>query len=228
MIVTEIDPINALQAAMEGYQVTTLDEVVGTADIFVTATGNTDIITADDMAQMKHNAIVCNIGHFDNEIDMAGLARSGATKMEIKPQVDLWTFPDGHSIIVLAEGRLREPRLRHRPPELRDELLVLQPGAGPDGAVHEDRRLPVGVYVLPKQLDEKVARAHLDALGREAHPADRRAGRVPGRRPRRPLQGRALPLLTSGSVVGRRPHAGTCDVQLRATVAPDRLTTPLR
>ena len=106
VIVTEIDPINALQAAMEGYQVTTLEDVVGSVDIFVSATGNTAIVTADDMAKMKHNAIVCNIGHFDNEIDMAGLARSGAERMEIKPQVDLWTFPDGHSIIVLAEGRL--------------------------------------------------------------------------------------------------------------------------
>ena len=107
VIVTEIDPINALQAAMEGYQVTTLDEVVGTVDIFVTATGNPDIITVDHMAQMKHNAIVCNIGHFDNEIDMAGLARyPGIEKLEIKPQVDLWTFPDGHGVIVLAEGRL--------------------------------------------------------------------------------------------------------------------------
>ena len=107
VIVTEIDPINALQAAMEGYQVTTLEDVVATVDIFVTATGNTDIITVDDMAQMKHNAIVCNIGHFDNEIDMAGLARyPGIEKLTIKPQVDLWTFPDGHGILVLAEGRL--------------------------------------------------------------------------------------------------------------------------
>src|SRR5207344_1876159 len=99
VIVTEIDPINALQAAMEGYQVATLEDVIGTIDIFVTATGNKDIITVDDMARMKHNAIVCNIGHFDNEIDMAGLARyPGIEKLEIKPQVDLWTFPDGHGV----------------------------------------------------------------------------------------------------------------------------------
>ncbi|MGH9114863.1 MAG: adenosylhomocysteinase, partial [Acidimicrobiales bacterium] len=107
VIVTEIDPICALQAAMEGYQVLTLDDVVSTADIFVTATGNRDIVTADHMARMRHNAIVCNIGHFDNEIAMADLARfPGITKTNIKPQVDSWDFPDGHSVIVLAEGRL--------------------------------------------------------------------------------------------------------------------------
>src|SRR5688500_18255086 len=107
VIVTEIDPINALQAAMEGYQVLTLDDVVATADIFVTATGNKDIITAEDMSRMKHQAIVCNIGHFDNEIDMAGLARwPGVSKETIKPQVDEWRFDDGHTVIVLAEGRL--------------------------------------------------------------------------------------------------------------------------
>src|SRR5690606_17713304 len=107
VIVTEIDPICALQAAMDGYQVTTLEDVVETADIFITATGNVDIITAEHMARMKHQAIVANIGHFDNEIDMAGLARvPGVKKVNIKPQVDEWIFPDGHSIIVLAEGRL--------------------------------------------------------------------------------------------------------------------------
>ncbi|HET9692422.1 MAG TPA: adenosylhomocysteinase, partial [Acidimicrobiales bacterium] len=107
VIVTEIDPICALQAAMEGYQVLTLDDVVETADIFVTATGNRDLVMAGDMARMKHNAIVCNIGHFDNEIDMAGLARyPGVTREQIKPQVDAWEFPDGHAVIVLAEGRL--------------------------------------------------------------------------------------------------------------------------
>src|SRR5881296_3473352 len=107
VIVTEIDPINALQAAMEGYQVLTLDDVVATADIFVTATGNRDIISAEDMARMKHQAIVCNIGHFDNEIDMAGLARwPGVHKVNVKPQVDEWVFEDGHSVLVLAEGRL--------------------------------------------------------------------------------------------------------------------------
>jgi adenosylhomocysteinase len=107
VVVTEIDPICALQAAMEGYQVTTLDDVVGTADIFVTTTGNKDVITVDHMARMKHNAIVGNIGHFDTEIDMAGLAKvPGIERRNVKPQVDEWVFPDGHTVIVLAEGRL--------------------------------------------------------------------------------------------------------------------------
>ena len=107
MIVTEIDPICALQAAMDGYQVARLEDVLGTADIFITATGNKDVITAAHMAQMKHQAIVGNIGHFDNEIDMAGLAaHPGIERINIKPQVDEWVFPDGHTIIVLSEGRL--------------------------------------------------------------------------------------------------------------------------
>src|SRR5690606_14641464 len=104
--VTEIDPINALQAAMEGIQVLPLEDVVGSGDIFVTASGNMSLITVDDMRQMKHNAIVCNIGHFDNEIDMDGLARSGATRDELKPGTDVWRFENGRQIIVLAEGRL--------------------------------------------------------------------------------------------------------------------------
>jgi len=165
VIVTEIDPINALQAAMEGYQVTTLDEVVGTADIFVSATGNTDIMSTDDMAKMKHNAIVCNIGHFDNEIDMAGLARSGATKMEIKPQVDLWTFPDGHSIIVLAEGRLVNLGCATGHPSFVMSCSFSNQVLAQVELFTRTADYPVGVYVLPKQLDEKVARAHLDALG---------------------------------------------------------------
>ena len=106
VIITEIDPICALQAAMEGFEVRTLEEVVDTADVFVTATGNKDIITLDHMKRMKHQAIVGNIGHFDNEIDMAGLESSGAERVIVKPQVDEWTFADGHSIIVLSEGRL--------------------------------------------------------------------------------------------------------------------------
>jgi adenosylhomocysteinase len=165
VIVTEVDPINALQAAMEGYQVTTLDEVVGTADIFVSATGNTDIIKTDDMAKMKHNAIVCNIGHFDNEIDMAGLARSGATKMEIKPQVDLWTFPDGHSIIVLAEGRLVNLGCATGHPSFVMSCSFSNQVLAQVELFTRTAEYPIGVYVLPKQLDEKVARAHLDALG---------------------------------------------------------------
>src|SRR5204863_6746820 len=107
VVVTEIDPICALQAAMEGYQVVTVEDVVATADIFVTATGNKDIITAEHMSRMKHNAIVGNIGHFDNEIDMAGLGKiDGVKRVNVKPQVDEWVFPDGHAVIILAEGRL--------------------------------------------------------------------------------------------------------------------------
>ncbi len=165
VIITEVDPINALQAAMEGYQVTTLDEVVGTADIFVSATGNTAIITTADMEQMKHNAIVCNIGHFDNEIDMAGLARSGATKLEIKPQVDLWSFPDGHSVIVLAEGRLVNLGCATGHPSFVMSCSFSNQVLAQVELFTRTAEYPIGVYVLPKRLDEQVARAHLDALG---------------------------------------------------------------
>jgi adenosylhomocysteinase len=165
VIVTEVDPINALQAAMEGYQVTTLDDIVGTADIFVSATGNTDIVTTADMERMKHNAIVCNIGHFDNEIDMSGLARSGATKLEIKPQVDLWTFPDGHSIIVLAEGRLVNLGCATGHPSFVMSCSFSNQVLAQVELFTRTADYPIGVYVLPKRLDEQVARAHLDALG---------------------------------------------------------------
>jgi adenosylhomocysteinase len=166
VIVTEIDPINALQAAMEGYQVTTLEDVVGAVDIFVTATGNASIITVDHMAQMKHNAIVCNIGHFDNEIDMAGLARyPGIEKLNIKPQVDLWTFPDGHAIIVLSEGRLVNlGNATGHPSFVMSCSFSNQVLAQVELFAHRDQ-YPVGVYILPKKLDEKVAALHLDALG---------------------------------------------------------------
>jgi adenosylhomocysteinase len=166
VIVTEIDPINALQAAMDGTQVTTLDDVIGTGDIFVTATGNTDIITAEDMAKMKHNAIVCNIGHFDNEIDMAGLARyPGIEKMTIKPQVDLWTFPDGHSVIVLAEGRLVNLGCATGHPSFVMSCSFSNQVLAQIELFTRGADYPTGVYILPKQLDEKVALAHLDALG---------------------------------------------------------------
>ena len=166
VIVTEIDPINALQAAMEGYQVTTLDEVVGSADIFVSATGNFNIITVDHMAQMKHNAIVCNIGHFDNEIDMAGLARyPGIEKLEIKPQVDLWTFPDGHGVIILAEGRLVNLGCATGHPSFVMSCSFSNQVLAQMELFAKTDDYPVGVYVLPKQLDEKVAALHLDALG---------------------------------------------------------------
>ncbi|MBA9007902.1 MULTISPECIES: adenosylhomocysteinase [Thermomonospora] len=166
VIVTEIDPICALQAAMDGYQVTTLDEVVGIADIFVTATGNFNIITADHMARMKHQAIVSNIGHFDNEIDMAGLARvPGIEKIEIKPQVHEWRFPDGHSIIVLAEGRLMNLGCATGHPSFVMSNSFTNQVIAQIELFTKTEQYPVGVYTLPKHLDEKVARLHLDALG---------------------------------------------------------------
>jgi adenosylhomocysteinase len=165
VIVTEIDPINALQAAMEGLQVLPLEDVVSTADIFVTATGNADIVTVDHMAQMKHNAIVCNIGHFDNEIDMAGLARSGATRDELKPGTDVWKFPDGHQILVLAEGRLVNLGCATGHPSFVMSCSFSNQTIAQIELFNNLDQYPIGVYVLPKRLDEKVARLHLDALG---------------------------------------------------------------
>jgi adenosylhomocysteinase len=166
VIVTEIDPICALQAAMDGYQVTTLEEVVSTADIFITATGSKDVITAEHMAAMKHQAIVGNIGHFDNEIDMAGLAKvEGIRKINIKPQVDEWVFPDGHSVIVLSEGRLLNlGNATGHPSFVMSNSFTNQVIAQIE-LFNNPEQYPLGVYVLPKHLDEKVARLHLDALG---------------------------------------------------------------
>ncbi|WP_320781483.1 adenosylhomocysteinase [Streptomyces sp. CRN 30] len=166
VIVTEIDPICALQAAMDGYQVTTLDEVIDKADIFVTTTGNKDIIMASDMAKMKHQAIVGNIGHFDNEIDMAGLARiPGIVKDEVKPQVHTWKFPDGKVIIVLSEGRLLNlGNATGHPSFVMSNSFADQTLAQIELFTKPDA-YPTGVYTLPKHLDEKVARLHLDALG---------------------------------------------------------------
>ncbi|MEO7588015.1 MAG: adenosylhomocysteinase [Arachnia sp.] len=166
VIVTEIDPICALQAAMDGYQVTTLEDVVASGDIFITATGCFNVITAQHMSQMKHQAIVGNIGHFDNEIDMAGLmGTDGIVRNNIKPQVDEWKFADGHSIIVLSEGRLLNLGNATGHPSfvmsnsftnqvLAQIELVTKPG-----------EYPIGVHTLPKHLDEEVARLHLSALG---------------------------------------------------------------
>jgi len=166
VIVTEIDPICALQAAMEGYQVDTLENQIDKGDVFITTTGNRDIIKADDMARMKHNAIVGNIGHFDNEIDIAGLARTeGIERINIKPQVDEWKFPDGHSIIVLSEGRLLNlGNATGHPSFVMSNSFTNQTIAQIELFTKNDE-YPVGVYVLPKHLDEKVARLHLDALG---------------------------------------------------------------
>jgi adenosylhomocysteinase len=166
VIVTEIDPICALQAAMDGYQVATLEDVLGVADIFITATGCYDVITADHMAGMKHQAIVGNIGHFDNEIDMAGLmAMAGVKRKTIKPQVDEWTFADGHSIIILSEGRLLNlGNATGHPSFVMSNSFTNQVLAQIELFTKLDE-YPLGVYTLPKHLDEKVARLHLDALG---------------------------------------------------------------
>ncbi len=166
VIVTEIDPICALQAAMDGYQVATLEDVLSIADLVITATGNKGVVSVDQMARMKHQCIVGNIGHFDNEIDMAGLtAYPGVVRETVKPQVDLWRFPDGHAIIVLSEGRLLNLGNATGHPsfvmsnsftnQVMAQLELYRSGADYATAVH----------TLPKHLDEKVARLHLDALG---------------------------------------------------------------
>jgi adenosylhomocysteinase len=166
VVVTEIDPICALQAAMEGHEVVRLEDVVDSADLFVTATGNTNIITVEHMERMKHDAIVGNIGHFDDEIDMAGLAAlPGVKRVNIKPQVDEWVFPDGHSIIVLSEGRLLNlGNATGHPSFVMSNSFTNQVIAQMELYGHTDfyeRR----VYTLPKHLDEEVARLHLDKLG---------------------------------------------------------------
>ena len=166
VIVTEIDPICALQASMEGFEVRTLEEVVETADIFVTATGNKDVITAEQMGRMKHQAIVGNIGHFDNEIDMAGLERvPGIERVNVKPQVDEWRFSDGHSIIVLSEGRLLNlGNATGHPSFVMSNSFTNQTIAQIE-LFSKNEEYEKKVYVLPKHLDEKVARLHLEALG---------------------------------------------------------------
>jgi adenosylhomocysteinase len=166
VIVTEIDPICALQASMQGYQVQTLEDVIETADVFITTTGNKDIIMAADMARMKHQAIVGNIGHFDNEIDVAGLEKfDGISKINIKPQVDEYVFPDGHSIILLSEGRLLNlGNATGHPSFVMSNSFTNQTIAQIElWTKNEDYEKQV--YVLPKHLDEKVARLHLDAVG---------------------------------------------------------------
>jgi len=164
--VTEIDPICALQAAMEGYRVVTMEYAADKADIFVTTTGNFHVITHDHMAAMKDLAIVGNIGHFDNEIDMAGLEKvPGIKRTNIKPQVDTWTFPDGHSIIVLSEGRLLNlGNATGHPSFVMSNSFTNQVLAQIELFTKPDE-YPIGVYTLPKELDEEVARLHLDALG---------------------------------------------------------------
>ncbi len=166
VIVSEIDPICALQAAMEGYQVLPLDEVVGSADFVITATGNRDIVTAEHMRRMKHQAVIGNIGHFDNEIDMAGLAKvPGVNRVTIKPQVDKWVFPDGHAVIVLSEGRLFNlGNATGHPSFVMSNSFTNQVLAQIELYTRAGE-YDTAVHVLPKHLDELVARLHLDALG---------------------------------------------------------------
>jgi adenosylhomocysteinase len=166
VVITEIDPICALQAAMEGYQVVTLDDVVGEVDIFVTTTGNFDIITADHMSRMKDKAIVGNIGHFDNEIDMAGLKKiQGIRRVTIKPQYDEWIFPDGHSVLILAEGRLLNLGCATGHPSFVMSASFTNQVLAQIELRQHPERYEKAVYVLPKSLDEEVARLHLDQLG---------------------------------------------------------------
>jgi adenosylhomocysteinase len=166
VVITEIDPICALQAAMQGYEVKTLEDVISSADIFITTTGNKDIIRAEHMARMKHQAVVGNIGHFDNEIDIAGLARiEGVERINIKPQVDKWVFPDGHAIILLSEGRLLNlGNATGHPSFVMSSSFSNQTIAQIELFTKNDE-YEKKVYVLPKHLDEKVARLHLEALG---------------------------------------------------------------
>jgi adenosylhomocysteinase len=190
VVVTEIDPICALQAAMEGYQVTTLDEVLETADIFITATGNSHVIAAEDMSRMKDKAIVGNIGHFDNEIDMAGLkAVPGIQRINIKPQYDEWVFPNGKSILVLAEGRLLNLGCATGHPSFVmsasfTNQVLAQLDLHANAAKYEKK-----VYVLPKKLDEEVARLHLEHLGvklTQLSPAQAKYLDVPAEGPYKP------------------------------------------
>jgi len=165
VVITEIDPINALQAAMEGYEVTTLEDTLGRGDIYVTTTGNLDVITLDHMRHMKDQAIVCNIGHFDSEIQVDKLNNSDAKRIEIKPQVDMYTFPAGNSLFILAEGRLVNLGCATGHPSfVMSNSFSNQTLAQLDLWANKDTYKP-GVYVLPKKLDEEVARLHLDKIG---------------------------------------------------------------
>ncbi len=166
VVITEIDPICALQACMEGYEVRTVEDVVEEADLFVSATGNKSVITADHMAKMKTQAIVCNIGHFDHEIDMGGLKKvRGIRKVNIKPQVDKWVFPDGHCILVLAEGRLVNLGCATGHPSFVMSNSFSNQVIAQVELIQSHRKYEKKVYTLPKHLDEKVARLHLDQLG---------------------------------------------------------------
>ena len=166
VIVSEIDPICALQAAMDGYQVARIEDVIGEVDIWVTATGNTGIITADHILQMKHLAVVANVGHFDNEIDMAAISKiAGVERIEIKPQVHEWRLPNGRSVLILSEGRLMNlGNATGHPSFVMSNSFANQVLAQIELYAHREN-YELGVFILPKHLDEKVARLHLGALG---------------------------------------------------------------
>ena len=229
VIVTEIDPICALQAAMEGYEVNTLENVLERADIFITATGNHDIITVEQMARMKDKAIVGNIGHFDNEIDMAGLKKyPGIERINIKPQYDEWRFADGHSVMVLAEGRLLNLGCATGHPSFVmsasfTNQVIAQLELHANTGKYEKK-----VYMLPKHLDEQVARLHLDHLGVQADRADEGPGGLHRRARRRPVQAGTLSLLTVPLPVGRaareaaRLRAQGASGSVARHVRPDR------
>jgi adenosylhomocysteinase len=164
--VSEIDPITALQAAMDGYQVARLEDVIGEVDILVTATGNKDVVTVDHMLALKHQAIIANVGHFDNEIDMAALeVLSGTEKIEIKPQVHEWRMPNGRSILLLSEGRLMNLGNATGHPSFVMSASFTNQVIAQIELFTKPETYPIGVYMLPKKLDEKVARLHLGALG---------------------------------------------------------------
>jgi len=168
VIISEIDPINALQAAMDGYQVAKLESVIDQVDILVTSTGNKDVVTVDHLLQLKHQAIVANVGHFDNEIDMAGLeALPGATSVEIKPQVHEWHMPNGRSILMLSEGRLMNLGNATGHPSFVMSTSFANQVLAQIEVFTNLEAYPLGVHMLPKHLDEKVARLHLRSLGVE-------------------------------------------------------------
>ncbi len=198
VVITEIDPICALQAAMQGYEVRTLEEVIDSADIFITTTGNRDIITTEQMGRMKHQAIVGNIGHFDNEIDVTGLdAVAGIERVNIKPQVDKWVFPDGHAIILLSEGRLLNLGNATGHPSFVMSNSFSNQTIAQIELFSKNAQYEKKVYVLPKHLDEKVARLHLQALGVRLTELTPEQAAYIGVPDRGSLQARPLPLLTS-------------------------------
>ena len=213
VIVTEIDPICALQAAMEGYQVLTLEDTLGYADIFITTTGNYNIITAEHMAKMKDKAIVGNIGHFDNEIDMAGLKKvKGIKKTNIKPQYDMWTFADGHSVLILAEGRLLNLGCATGHPQLRDEQQLHQPDDRPDRAGHEPREVrEEGLRPAQASSTKRSPACTWTKLGVKLTKLTQGPGRLHRRAGRRAVQDRPLPLLNphDDSNAKRAPRSNT-------------------